>query len=123
MDFSHLWHAILHTKIGATLASLAGVLCMAIIWKPIAFSKFKASELLMALSFYGITAGFFLTGGIANYIGSDKQPDDLLTIGFIVGVTSVGVINLLAALFKKMEHEDKHLIDIVNVIRGKESDE
>jgi hypothetical protein len=117
IDLNYIVNIITTTKVGAVLSSIAGVLCMAIIWKPMAFKGFKVYELLSALIVYGSVGGFFLVGAMTDHIGKRNDPDYTLASGFVIGILIVGIANLIAAFFRKMESEGKDISDVIQEVK------
>lgn len=103
----------LSSKGFAALGGFLGGLSVSFFWQPRRLKRYglmTAGAIVGALS---VASAIMICGLIASYLGLDfNQADIALGLGYIVGLLSVGVINLIAGFFDKREDSD-----IVEVVR------
>jgi acyl-coenzyme A thioesterase PaaI-like protein len=104
------------SKAAATFAALLGALSVSFFYQPKKLhehGKLAAGAIVGGIS---VSAAFTLAGIIANQLGVDfAQVDNALGIGYIIGITSVGVIAWVANFLSK--REDKDILEIAKEIK------
>jgi hypothetical protein len=104
------------SKGAATFAALLGALSVSFFYQPKKLhehGKLAAGAIIGGIS---VSAAFTLAGIIANQLGVDfTQIDNALGIGYIIGITSVGVIAWVANFLSK--REDKDILEVVKEIK------
>jgi len=105
--------------IGKALSALAGLiggLSISVFWQP---EKIKQHGRLAAGALIGgisVGGAFTLGGLVARYLGLDlADMDTALGIGFVIGVTSVGIINFIANFLERRESRD--ILEVVGEVR------
>lgn len=105
--------------IGKALSAFAGLiggLSISVFWQP---EKIKQHGRLAAGALIGgisVGGAFTLGGLVARYLGLDlADMDTALGIGFVIGVTSVGLINFIANFLERRESRD--ILEVVGEVR------
>jgi hypothetical protein len=104
------------SKAAATFAALLGALSVSFFYQPKKLhehGKLAAGAMIGGIS---VSAAFTLAGIIANQFGVDfTQIDNALGIGYIIGITSVGVIAWVANFLSRREEKD--ILEVVREIK------
>lgn len=106
------------TKILASAAGLVGGLSLSLFWQPERIRQY--GRLAAGAIAGGVSVGgaFTLSGILAKLMGLDFQDiDTALALGFVTGILSVGVVNLLANFFERRESAD--LLEVARELRRK----
>ena len=104
-------------KIASGIAAVFGAMSMYSFWQPKRIAQLGRTVAFMVVCGMGGASGVMLTGGIALYLGLDRDSIDVgLSLGFLSGMFSLFIISLVANFARA--REDKDLLEVVAEVRN-----